>query len=234
MRWHKAEEKYLRILHDICNGLSKEYMELYTLSHSFQTKLRIPAIILSSCSGVASFGSSGFGTSAQRYISLGVGIVNVGIAILQTYESYIKISDIVSKSLSCSIAFKKLADCIYCEIFIPTDNRIANGITFLRDCFTKYQAILEQAPPLEFHGKKPTDLLDRAHDIAERLKNDMASPTVKRYNMNNLATIEDVEDLPSTASQTNERQDEPHQSNVFIDMKTLMQQTHCKVLSDDT
>lgn len=173
MKWHKEEEKYLKILHDICNSLSHEYMELYTISHSFQTKLRIPAIVLSSLSGVASFGSSGFGAHVQRYISISVGIVNVFIAIIQTYESYIKIGDIVSKSLSCSLAFKKLADNIYCETFIPVENRIANGITFLRDCYGKYQAILDQSPPLEFYSKKPTDLLERARDIAQAMKQDL-------------------------------------------------------------
>jgi hypothetical protein len=124
-------------------------MNLYIKTHRIQTKLRLPAIILSSCSGVASFGSSGFTPNTMRYITIGVGVINVLIAIIQTYESYLKIGDIVSKSLSASQSLKKLADDIQCEIFIPIEDRNANGVTFLRDCFSRYQAILDQAPPIE-------------------------------------------------------------------------------------
>jgi hypothetical protein len=175
MRWYEQEERYLHVLHDICVQLSKEYMQLYIISHKFQTKLRLPSIILSSLSGVASFGSSSFGNSIQRYISIGVGLVNVGIAIVQTYESYLKIGDIVSKALTCSTAFKKLADDIYCETFIPVENRNSNGITFLRDCFAKYQTIIDQAPPLEFHGKVFSDSLKKAQSIMETINADIRS-----------------------------------------------------------
>lgn len=175
MRWHDQEERYLHILHDMCVQLSKEYMTLYIITHRFQTRLRLPAIVLSSLSGVASFGSSGFGDTIQRYISIGVGIVNVGIAIVHTYESYLKIGDIVSKSLTCSTAFKKLADDIYCETFIPVENRNSNGITYLRDTFAKYQTIIDQAPPLEFHGKVFSDSLKKAQSIMETINADIRS-----------------------------------------------------------
>lgn len=175
MIWYEEEERYLKVLHEICVQLSKEYMELYMITHRFQTKLRLPAIILSSLSGVASFGSSGFGDTAHKYISIGVGIVNVGIAIVQTYESYLKIGDIVSKSLTCSSSFKKLADNIYCETFIPVNDRSANGIVFLRDCFTSYQTILDQAPPLEFHGRPQSDTLKKAQMIMETISDEFRS-----------------------------------------------------------
>lgn len=213
MRWHLDEERYLRVLHDICTKLAKEYMELYVMSHRFQTKMRIPAIVLSSCSGVASFGSSGFGTHVQRYISLAVGVVNVFIAIIQTYESYLKVGDIVSKSLSSSLAFKKLADMIYCEVFIPVEDRNANGITFLRDCFSRYQTILDQSPPLEFHGRKTTHTLDEARSIAESIR---TATTVNPIAIDHDIMLPVPPDTPLSSTQ---QQD----SNVFVDMKTLME-----------
>lgn len=149
MRWYKEEEEYLRNLYLSCLEISKEYMKLYVHTHKIQTKLRLPAILLSSCSGVASFGSSGFDQPAQRWISIGVGVINVGIAIIQTYESYLKIGDIVSKSLSGSQALKKLADDILCELSLPIEDRDSNGVTFLREIFGRYQAIIDTLPPLE-------------------------------------------------------------------------------------
>lgn len=149
MKWFQEEEAYLKNLHDSCLDISKEYMKLYVHTHRIQTKLRLPAIILSSFSGVASFGSSGFEDTAQKWISIGVGIINVGIAILQTYESYLKIGDIVSKSLTGSQALKKLADDIMCELSLPIEDRDSNGVTFLREAFGRYQAIIDSLPPLE-------------------------------------------------------------------------------------
>lgn len=149
LKWYDREEEYLHFLKETCVELSQVYMELYLRTHKIQTKLRLPVIALSSCSGVASFGSSSFNAKTMKYISIGVGIINVFIAIVQTYESYLKIGDIVSKSLSASQALKKLADHIECEIFIPIEDRDSSGITYLRECFSRYQAIIDQAPPLE-------------------------------------------------------------------------------------
>lgn len=214
MKWYEQEERYLHVLHDMCVQLAKEYMQLYIITHRFQTKLRLPAIILSSLSGVASFGSSGFGDKAQRYISIGVGIVNVGIAIVQTYESYLKIADIVSKSLTCSTAFKKLADDIYCETFIPVENRNSNGITFLRDSFSRYQTLIEQAPPLEFHGRVYSDSLKKAQSIMETINNDIRS----------CASVGDTASLPPPAQEqptvVATIRDEP--SLEFRDMRSII------------
>lgn len=146
--WFEKEEQYLKQLHDMCLQQSKEYMTLYRKTHAKQTKLRLPAIVLSSFSGVASFGSGSFPKGGQRYVSIVVGVINITIAMIQTYESYLKIGDIVSKSLTVATSLKKLADDIYCEIFIPVEDRETAGITFLRDCFGRYQAIIDNAPPL--------------------------------------------------------------------------------------
>lgn len=166
MQWHDKEEQYLQELHDMCIQLSKQYMLLYKKTHAVQTKLRLPSIIMSSFSGVASFGSTSFPPNSQKYVSIVVGIINVGIAMIQTYESYLKIGDIVAKSLSCSNAFKKLADDIYCEIFIPVEDRDSNGITFLRDCFSRYQAIIDQCPPIE-----ETETSVTTKGVAKRISN---------------------------------------------------------------
>lgn len=153
--WHEAEEGYLKQLHDLSLRLSKKYMDLYKVVHAKQTNLRLPAIIMSSLSGVASFGTTTFPSYTQRYVSIAIGLINVSIAMIQTYESYLKIGDIVAKSLTVSTSLKKLADDIFCELFIPVVDRNDDGIVFLRDCANRYQVIIEQAPP--FMDEKSTD-----------------------------------------------------------------------------
>jgi len=131
--------------------------------------LRLPSIILSAFSGTVSFGSSGLidSPNAQKYISIGVGIINVGIAIIQTYESYLKVGDIVAKSLAGAQALKKLSDDIMCELCLPIEDRDSNGVTFLREAFGRYQAIMDQLPPLE--DKYDVTILRESQDLKKRI-----------------------------------------------------------------
>lgn len=174
--WYDKEETYLKQLHDMCLTQSKEYMALYHVTHATQTKLRLPAIVMSSFSGVASFGTSSFPKALQKFVSIGVGLINISIAMIQTYESYLKIGDIVSKSLTVANSLKKLADDIYCEIFIPVEDRETAGITFLRDCFSRYQAIVENGPPMppkldaEDAAEKKEKRKNLVSDISANLK----------------------------------------------------------------
>jgi hypothetical protein len=157
--WCEREEEYLELLHKTCLELAEVYRKLYVESSRIQNKLRLPAIILSSLSGAASFGASSFASSSadptktQGYISISIGIVNVFIATIQTYESFKKIADTVSKSISTCLALKKLSEDIHCMIFIPPGDRDTAGVMYLRDAFNRYQSIIDQAPALEFATK---------------------------------------------------------------------------------
>jgi hypothetical protein len=166
-KWCDKEEEYLHLLHESCDELSREYMKLYIQTLKMQTRLRLPTIVLSSVSGVASFGTSTFPESFRNNVSIVVGVINIGIAIVQTYESYLKIADTVAHSLSASKDLKKLADDIHCEIFIPIEDRISNGVIFLREAFGRYQAILETAPPLQ--NKTDRSIVRRSDEIKTRL-----------------------------------------------------------------
>lgn len=185
LQWFDREEEYLTYLKNACSELSQVYMDLYLRTHKVQTKLRLPVIALSSCSGVASFGSSAFTPLIMKYISIGVGVVNVFIAIVQTYESYLKIGDIVSKSLSVSQSLKKLADHIECEIFIPIQDRESNGVTYLRECFSRYQAIMDQAPPLESLDDSQFSVQHKA--IVRRLTNEIKKRITQTGGMSDTA-----------------------------------------------
>lgn len=148
-QWLPEEEEYLRILHRRCHRLGIVYKKLHIEYKRTQNKFRLPAILLSSISGVVSFGQTVFPEDAQRWVSIGVGGVNIFIAIINTVESYMKIGEMVAKSITSYSALHKLADDIFCEISIPTKDRDTSGIAFLRDCYTRYQQIMDSAPLIE-------------------------------------------------------------------------------------
>lgn len=171
-RWFDVEEEYLKQLRECCLELSVFLMDLHKRTFKVQTRLRLPAIILSSLSGVTSFGTSVFPTKTQKWVNVSVGLINVSIAIIQTYESYLKIGDTVTKSMACAQALKKLADYIYCELYVPIEERDTNGITMLRDCFTRYQGILDQGPPMLFENDT---LIERSDRLIEKISNEFIS-----------------------------------------------------------
>jgi hypothetical protein len=147
--WLPEEEEYLRILHRRCHRLGLVYKKLHIDYKRTQNKFRLPAILLSSISGVVSFGQTVFPEEAQRWVSISVGGVNIFIAIINTVESYMKIGEMVTKSITSYGVLNKLADDIFCEISIPTKDRETSGIAFLRDCYTRYQQIMDSAPLIE-------------------------------------------------------------------------------------
>ena len=169
--WCEREEEYLELLHKTCLELADVYRKLYVDTSRIQNKLRLPAIILSSLSGAASFGSSSFAASSanpletQGNINIAIGIVNVFIAMIQTYESFKKIGETVSKSISTCTALKKLSEDIHCMVFIPPGDRDTAGVMYLRDAFNRYQSIIDQAPALE-HATK--DYL-RFKDVSNKI-----------------------------------------------------------------
>jgi len=174
--WCEREEEYLELLHKTCLELAEVYRLLYVETSKIHNKLRLPAIILSSLSGAASFGSSSFASSSvdplrtQQYINISIGIVNVFIAMIQTYESFKKIGETVSKSISTCVALKKLSEDIHCTVFIPPGDRDTAGIMYLRDAFNRYQSIMDQAPPLDHVTKDHLRFKDVSNKINVEIK----------------------------------------------------------------
>lgn len=149
LSWLVEEERYLRRLRGSSTGLSQYFLGRYKYYRSLQGKLRLPAIILSSMSGVASFGTTTFPRVVQRWVSVVVGGVSIVIAILNTVEAYMKVAELLAKASTASTGFKKLADDIQCELDLPAEDRQTSGVVFVRESYARFQQIIDQAPPIE-------------------------------------------------------------------------------------
>lgn len=149
MIWTEEEELYLQSIQDSCEKLSAVYLAGYKRLHRIQAKIKIPVIIIGSFTGITSFGAETFPKYAQKWVSVGVGVVTIGIAILNTIESYFKISENCNAAINTTNALQQLREDINKELSLPTNDRQAPGLTFLRDIYTRYQQILSQAPMLD-------------------------------------------------------------------------------------
>lgn len=146
MEWAHEEETYLKEVMKSCDDHAKLFHKVHKKYREFQTRLKIPLIIVGSFSGVASFGTASFPEQWQQFVSLIVGVVSIVIAILNTIESYYKVVETTGESLNTASALERLRDDINKELSIPPASRETRGITYLRDCYVRYQQIVSQSP----------------------------------------------------------------------------------------
>lgn len=184
--WLSEEERYLAIISSVCIDLSKRYHSIYFVKKKTQSKLKIPAIIIGSFTGVASFGTSTFPKHAQKWVAIVVGLVNICIATLNTLDTFFKISDDMSSAKSTSEQLRKLAEDIEKELCLPEEDRPTSGIQFLRDTYTRYQQIISNAPMLHAYiSYADKNSEPRPSTVMERLKASVNNSTPKSQTLDN-------------------------------------------------
>jgi hypothetical protein len=136
--WLASEQKYLEKMSVTCKRLTDKFKLIHRRYNRYQGRFRIPSIILSSVTGLFSMGNSNFPAGYQQYVSIGVGIVSVAIAVLGSIESFMKIGDIMAYCMQAATTFHKLKEKIDCELALPVGDRKCDGITFVRECSVDY------------------------------------------------------------------------------------------------
>ncbi len=116
----------------------------YSKQHAWYT---IPAIILSTISGTASFATSTLPPTAQEYAPVVIGSINIFIGILTTIQQYLKISELNEAHRVSSIAWDKFARNIRIELAKKPEERLDAG-TFLKHCRDEYDRLMETSPSI--------------------------------------------------------------------------------------
>jgi hypothetical protein len=145
-QWLREEEEYLRKLMKNCEALAQRYKDTYCQLHSFQSKIHIPVIILSSLAGVASFGTNTFPQDMLLPVTVSVGLINIMITILNAILNYLKINDLTNLCLKASNDILELREKIFLELSLSEDKRESDGDNFARSCFAEYESIIASVP----------------------------------------------------------------------------------------
>jgi len=117
---------------------------IYSKQHAWYT---IPAIILSTISGTASFATSTLPPTAQEYAPVVIGSINIFIGILTTIQQYLKISELNEAHRVSSIAWDKFARNIRIELAKKPEERLEAG-AFLKHCRDEYDRLMETSPSI--------------------------------------------------------------------------------------
>lgn len=146
--WHPEEHDYLRQLMASCETLAQRFKTEHDRVKTLQSQLRIPVIVLSTLAGTASFGSGTFHGSMQMAVGIGVGLVNLAIAIGNAVEAYLKWGNVISTCIKASLDLQKLKEKIYLEQQLPIEGRETNGVIMTRNSYVKYESIMSASPAI--------------------------------------------------------------------------------------
>lgn len=154
----------------------------YSYMHAWFT---IPAIVLSTISGTASFAQTSLPSQYQVYSPMAIGTLNIFVGILTTIQQYLKISELNEAHRVSAISWDKFARNIRIELAKKPDERMRCE-HFLKINRQEFDRLMETSPMVsesivnefnkKFKGKPGFDILKKP-DICDVI----TSADVTRY-----------------------------------------------------
>jgi hypothetical protein len=148
VEWSPENEK---IVVEWCD-IAQCYKWLHTRAHqsfsSMHAWFTIPAIILSTISGTASFAQGSLPVSMQTMAPMVIGSVNIFIGILTTIQQYLKISEYNESHRVSAIAWDKFARNIRIELAKHPDERSTDAGHFLKTNRDEFDRLMETSPSI--------------------------------------------------------------------------------------
>lgn len=145
--WHEKQEDFLNKIEHQCNAYSTYFNKDYQYYHRLSSKFNIPILVVSSINALTAISLNDF--LGQRYVSILNAVLSAGTGILGSIQLYMKINEKMANALRSGILMKRLALKISKEMSIDRAQRSTEGQAFLQECFSEFNAALEQANPIE-------------------------------------------------------------------------------------
>lgn len=145
--WHDKEEEFLKKIEMQCNAYHVYFNKDYMYYHALSSRFNIPILVVSSINALTAISLNDFLT--QRYVSILNAVLSAGTGILGSIQLYMKINEKMANALRSGILMKRLALKISKEMSIDREQRGTIGQQFLQECFSEFNAALEQANPIE-------------------------------------------------------------------------------------
>jgi len=147
VEWSPENEKILVEWCDVAQCYKWLNARAHTKYDKQNTWFTIPAIILSTISGTASFAQSSLNEEQKVYAPMAIGAVNIFIGILTTIHQYLKIAELNESHRVSSIAWDKYARNIRIELSKSPDERLDAGV-FLKHSRDEFDRLMETSPSI--------------------------------------------------------------------------------------
>lgn len=175
VEWSPENELILAEWCDIAQCYKWLYMQSHA-SFAFQNGwFTIPAIILSTITGTASFAQNSFTPEQQTFSPMVIGTVNIIIGILTTVQQYLKISELKESHRASQISWDKFGRNIRIELAKAPAERMDAG-HFIKLSRRDYDHLMENSPPIppyivrRFHSTFKGEEGSKKREIYDRLK----------------------------------------------------------------
>jgi len=147
VEWSKENEQ---ILVEWCD-VAQCYKWLNSRSHLKYAYMNawftIPAIVLSTVSGTASFAQTSIPPAYQTYAPMAIGSINILIGILTTVQQYLRISELNESHRVSAISWDKFARNIRIELAKAPKER-ADAATFIKMSRQEFDRLMETSPAI--------------------------------------------------------------------------------------
>jgi len=165
------EIEFLKKLESQCN----EYYHYYNKERLYYSRLanrfNIPILVTSAINALMAVVLNSF--VPQKYVSIMNAILSAGTGALGSIQMYLKINDKLTNAARSALVMRRLALRISKELSV--DVKTSDEETFLSECFTEFNAALEQSNPVKRHIKnflkleKPEPLVEPLSKTASDL-----------------------------------------------------------------
>lgn len=124
LTWSSALELLIAQEGEKCRGLSWINQRAETFYSKKNNWIAIPVIILSTLAGTASVGSTSLFSGDTQISSIAIGLVSIGVGILNTISSYFAFSRKSEAHRIAHLHYNKLFQMVSIEMALPRDERM--------------------------------------------------------------------------------------------------------------
>lgn len=148
VEWSPENETIMVEWCDIAQCYKWLHAKAHAIYKSKNAWYTIPAIVLSTISGTASFAQTSLPIAYQAYSPMAIGGINIFIGILTTVQQYLKISELNEAHRVSSISWDKFARNIRIELAKHPDERMEAG-SFLKMNRQEFDRLMETSPMID-------------------------------------------------------------------------------------
>lgn len=148
VEWSPENETIMVEWCDIAQCYKWLHAKAHAIYKSKNAWFTIPAIVLSTISGTASFAQTSLPIEYQAYSPMAIGGINIFIGILTTVQQYLKISELNEAHRVSSISWDKFARNIRIELAKHPDERMDAG-SFLKMNRQEFDRLMETSPMID-------------------------------------------------------------------------------------
>jgi len=144
--WSDNLEEIMAETGEKCQGYAYLHKKSEAIFSFRRTCIDIPVIVLSTVAGTLSIGNGAiFGEENEQVAGMGIGLLSLGVGVLNTIATYFGYAKRAENHRLCSIEYSKLFRFIAIELALPRNERMACG-DLLKVIKEQYERLQEISP----------------------------------------------------------------------------------------